>query len=65
MGARTNAGAVSVDAQEARGVPGALVYSMTVKFGGLAPIETKLPVSGPIWSESVYSDLTMRTLPYC
>ncbi|HEX3716349.1 MAG TPA: hypothetical protein VH595_00130 [Verrucomicrobiae bacterium] len=52
------ANAIVVDAQEAGGLPDAPSYDMTIQIGDTHPIKTKLAVSGPIWSESVYSDLT-------
>jgi hypothetical protein len=57
-GTPSDGGAVSVAAQETGGTPDAPAYHITVKVGGLAPIETKLTISGPIWSKAAYADVT-------
>jgi tetratricopeptide (TPR) repeat protein len=48
----------SVNAQEVAGTVDAPVYRVTVTFPDKAPIQTTVNVSGPIWSERIYADLT-------
>jgi tetratricopeptide (TPR) repeat protein len=50
--------AVVVDARGAGGDPDAPVYDVTVQTGSAPALHAKLTVSGPIWSEAVYADLT-------
>jgi tetratricopeptide (TPR) repeat protein len=49
---------LSVDAEETGGTPDAPAYNVTVKLGTSSPVHTTVTVSGPIWSEEVYSKLT-------
>jgi tetratricopeptide (TPR) repeat protein len=49
---------ITVEAREKGGAADAPVYDMTVKIGESSPIQTKLTLSGPIWSEAVYADVT-------
>jgi tetratricopeptide (TPR) repeat protein len=53
--------AIVVNSQEAGGDPDAPIYDLTIHVGDSPAIQTKLKISGPIWSESVYADIT-RTL---
>ncbi len=48
---------VSVDARENGGAPDAPSYDITVKIANAAPVQSKLTLSGPIWSETVYGEL--------
>jgi tetratricopeptide (TPR) repeat protein len=49
----------SVNAEESGGTPDAPAYNVTIKLGNLPPVHTTVTVSGPIWSEEVYSNLTV------
>ena len=49
---------LSVDAQESGGTPDAPAYDVTVKLDTRSPVHTTVTVSGPIWSEEVYTRLT-------
>jgi hypothetical protein len=50
--------AIVVNSREAGGDADAPIYDVTVRFGDSPAIQTKLTISGPIWSEAVYADLT-------
>src|SRR5205807_313501 len=50
--------AIVVTSREAGGDPDAPIYDVTVQLGDSPAIQTKLKISGPIWSEAVYADLT-------
>lgn len=52
--------AIVVDARENGGLPNAPSYEVTITLGNLPAVKTRLDVSGPIWSESVYADLTKQ-----
>jgi len=49
---------IVVNSREAGGDADAPIYDVTVQFGDSTVIQTKLTISGPIWSEAVYADLT-------
>jgi tetratricopeptide (TPR) repeat protein len=50
--------AIVVTSREAGGDPDAPIFDVTVQLGDSPAIQTKLTISGPIWSEAVYADLT-------
>jgi tetratricopeptide (TPR) repeat protein len=49
---------ITVEARENGGAADSPIYDMTIRIGQSSPIQTKLTLSGPIWSEAVYADLT-------
>jgi tetratricopeptide (TPR) repeat protein len=49
---------VTVDAREAGGNPDSPVYDLTIQLGNSPAVQTKLNISGPIWSEAVYAEVT-------
>lgn len=50
--------AIVVTSREAGRDPDAPIYDVTVQLGDSPAIQTKLKISGPIWTEAVYADLT-------
>jgi tetratricopeptide (TPR) repeat protein len=48
----------SVRAQESGGTPDSPAYNVIVQLGASSAVHTAVTVSGPIWSEEVYSKLT-------
>jgi tetratricopeptide (TPR) repeat protein len=49
---------LSVHAEESGGAPDAPAYNITVKLGTSSAVHTPLTMSGPIWSDGVYTKLT-------
>lgn len=49
---------VTVDAQEVAGAPGVPAYNIKVRVGHSTIVESKVTISGPIWSETNYADIT-------
>lgn len=49
---------LSVHAEESGGTPNSPAYNVTVKGDTRSTVRTALSVSGPIWSEEVYANLT-------
>ena len=48
----------SVHAEENCGTPNAPAYNISVNLGTASPLRSAVAVSGPVWSEAVYSNFT-------